>query len=506
MRVTTRPILAAFLAMLIGLIGATVPAAGPAAARPAEGLRWQSCADDRTARCTTLSVPVDWADPYSPKMTLAVAMRPATDPAHRIGALIVHPGGPGVSGYDFALAAASFFSPALRARFDIVGYDPRGVDRSNPVHCDSALLATAPPSLISSPAEYDAAVAYNRRRDADCRRHSGPVFDHADTTSGVRDLDALRAALGEAKLSFYGASYGTVLGAQYADTYPDRVRVLALDSVMDHSAGVADFLGAETDAVQDLFDQFVVWCATDPTCVLRGQDVRAVWARLMARAAAGTLTDPFHPGQRVDAPGLVDVAYSSFYTPQWYSLATYMKAASAPVGRSAAPAPATTTDDTFAAVFCNDWAFPIAGYADLREKLAALRVRAPQMLASPLALSAVTGCLGRTAPPADPQTRLRPARTPTLLIGTRHDPATAYAWARNVADQLGPAATLLTYDGWGHVAYGRTACVTDLVDAYLIAGTRPAAGSHCPGVVPPPFGVGKRTPPGKRATWGAGYR
>jgi pimeloyl-ACP methyl ester carboxylesterase len=500
----TRPILAVFLVTLtvlaIGPVGA-----GPADARPAAGLSWQPCADDRTARCTALSVPVNWADPYSPKMTLAVAMRPATDPAHRIGALIVHPGGPGVSGFDFALGAASFFSPALRARFDIVGYDPRGVGRSNPIRCDSALLAAAPSSLISSPAQYDAAVAYNRKRDADCRSHSGPVFDHADTTSGVRDLDALRAALGEAKLSFYGASYGTLLGAQYADTYPDRVRVLALDSVMDHSAGVDDFLGTETDAVQDLFDQFVAWCAKDPTCVLRGQDVRAVWARLMTRAAAGTLTDPFHPGQRVDVSALVDVAYSSFYTPQWYSLATYMKAASAPAGRTAPPPPATTTD-TFAAVFCNDWALPIAGYADLRDRLAALRVRAPQMLASPLALSAVTGCLGRTAPPVDPQTRLRPARTPTLLIGTRHDPATAYAWARNVAAQLGPAASLLTYDGWGHVAYGRTACVTARVDAYLIAGARPAAGSHCPGVVPPPFGVGKRTTPEERAPWSARYR
>jgi hypothetical protein len=157
-------------------------------------------------------------------------------------------------------------------------------------------------------------------------------------------------------------------------------------------------------------------------------------------------------------------------------------------------------------VFCADWAFPVSGWADLRDRLAAVRVRAPQMVASPLALSAVTGCLGRTTPPVNPQSRLSLARTPTLLIGTRHDPATAYAWARNVAAQLGPKATLLTYDGWGHVAYGRTACVTNLVDVYLIKGTPPAAGSHCAGVVPPPFGVGKRTIAGQRATWRAGYR
>src|SRR4051794_17247945 len=285
-RVTTRPILAVFLVIVTVL-------AAPADARPGvPGLTWKPCPGDAAARCATLSVPVDWSGPYSAKVNLAVAMEPATDRAHRIGSLIVNPGGPGVSGYDFALGAASFFSPAVRARFDIVGYDPRGVGRSNPIRCDAALIAAAPTPLITNQAQYDATVAYNRKRDADCRRRSGPVYDHADTLSGVRDLEALRAALGEPKISFYGASYGTLLGAQYAQAYPDRVRALVLDSVMDHSAGLDEFLGTETDAVQDMFGQFVAWCAADATCPLRGRDVRAVWDALLARAAAGTLIDP----------------------------------------------------------------------------------------------------------------------------------------------------------------------------------------------------------------------
>jgi hypothetical protein len=124
--------------------------------------------------------------------------------------------------------------------------------------------------------------------------------------------------------------------------------------------------------------------------------------------------------------------------------------------------------------------------------MSTVRARAPQMIASPLGLTAAFGCLGWPGPPADPQAPIGPVSTPILLVSARHDPATAYAWAQRVAAALGPAARLLTYEGWGHVAYGRTDCVTGVIDAYLIEGRTPAAGASCPGVVPPPFGVGKR--------------
>jgi pimeloyl-ACP methyl ester carboxylesterase len=483
-RATTRPILAAFLVVV-----SVLAAAASAAARPAAGIRWRPCADDPTAQCGTLRVPIDWADPYSPKAGIALARRPATDPAHRIGTLIVNPGGPGGSGVDFALGAGAFFSPALRSRFDIVGFDPRGVSRSDPVVCSSALVAAAPEPLITSRRQYDATVAYNRRLAADCARRTGAMFGHVDTISVARDMDALRSALGEEKINFYGASYGTLLGAQYTQLYPGRIRAVVLDSVMDHSAGVDDVLGTETAATQDAFDEFVAWCARDVSCVLHGRDVRAIWAGLLARSAAGTLIDPYEPGRRMTVFGLLGVAFSSFYDPQWYTLAYYLKAASMskPVAARRAPGVA---EHSFAAVFCDDWALPVAGYPDLARKLAGLRVRAPQMLASPLALTATTGCLGWPARPENPQRDLRPVTTPVLVVSARHDPATAYAWAQHVAGQLGPAARLFTYDGWGHVAYHRTGCVDGTVDAYLVTARTPATGTTCPGVVPPPFGVG----------------
>jgi pimeloyl-ACP methyl ester carboxylesterase len=488
-RATTRN-LAGLLTVLIVLIGVA-----PVEAARSAVLRWAPCADDRTTQCTVLRVPVDWADAYGPKVDIAVARRAATGPGPRIGTLVVNPGGPGGSGVDFTIGADFFFSKQIRERFDVVGFDPRGVARSSPVRCSAAVLDAGPSPLLASAADYRAATAYNRKLAADCRKQTGPVFAHVDSLSVARDLEALRVALGEEKISFYGASYGSLLGEQYAQRYPGRVRALVLDSVMDHSIGTGEFLTSETATAQDAFDEFVAWCARDTTCVLRGRDIKALWARLLARAAAGTLPDPYDPSSKLSVHDLLGVAFTSFYDPQFYSLAYFIKEAteSAPAARGRIAAP--LIENSFPAIFCTDWALPLQGYADFAGRLATLKASAPQMLASPLALSATVGCLGWPVPVRNPQKPLTRTTIPTLLINARHDPATPYAWAQNVAAQLGDKATLVTYSGWGHVVYGRTDCVTSIVDRYLLSLASPAAGTTCAGVVPDPFGVGKRRAP-----------
>ncbi|MFI5936598.1 alpha/beta hydrolase [Actinoplanes sp. NPDC051494] len=480
-----RPVLAALLAL-----PAAVP--GPASAGPS--LSWKPCKEDRTAQCATLKVPVDWANPYGPAASVALARRPATDPGSRIGTLVVNPGGPGGSGVDFALDGTYFFSAALRRRFDIVGFDPRGVSRSTPVVCSATLLAAGPPPLISAARGYAANVSYNRRLAADCARRTGPVYGHLDTLSVVQDMDAIRAALGERTISFYGASYGTLLGEQYAERFPERVRALVLDSVMDHSVSTRSFLDAETAASQDSFDEFVAWCDRSTECALHGRDVRAIWTSLLARARRGTLRDPFEPGYRPRTLDLLGVAFSSFYDPQWHALALYIKeAASAAKGRRAG-APVTEIQNPFPAIFCDDWAVPLS-WTSLRLRLGALARAHPQMTVSPLGLTSVVSCLGTPVVPDNRQRRLSPARTgPVLLINSRHDPATPHVWARAVARQLGPAASLVTYEGWGHTVYGRSKCVNGVVDTYLLTVRPPAAGTSCPGVQPRPAGVGRRAP------------
>jgi pimeloyl-ACP methyl ester carboxylesterase len=307
-------------------------------------------------------------------------------------------------------------------------------------------------------------------------------------------MDAVREALGDDKVSFYGASYGSLIGEQYAERYPQHVRALALDGVMDHSVGLGMFLIQETAAAEDSFGEFVAWCARDPRCVLHGQDVPKLWAALMARARAGTLQNPYDPPAKLDVAGLIEAAFAAFYDPQWYSFAYYLRDAAGlkPKGRDAPPLPLDLAPYSFSAVICTDWYLPITGFADLHRRLGILAARYPLMLASPLAANATAGCLGWPHPPANPQKVLAapPGLPPVLLVGTRHDPATAHVWAEQVAKQLGPGATLLSYEGWGHVAYKRSACVSDAVDEYLLTLVRPAAGATCPPVEPQPYGVG----------------
>jgi pimeloyl-ACP methyl ester carboxylesterase len=471
-------------------------AAEPALARGSEvtAIVWAACPEDATVQCGTLRVPADWANPYGPAVTLTMARRPATDPAQRLGALLVNPGGPGGSAVDFTFDAPGFFSAELRKRFDIVGMDPRGVGRSTPVLCSQDLVDAKPSPLVESERQYAALIDYNRRLAADCASRTGPVFGHVDTGSVVRDIDAVRAALGEQTISFYGASYGSLIGEQYAQTYPRRLRALVLDGVMDHSAGLGTFLVQETDAAQDSFREFVAWCARDAKCVLRGQDIPRLWATLVGRARAGTLRNPYDRAEKLGVADLAGAAFAAFYDPQWYSFAYYLKDAAgiAAKARTAPPPPVDLTDNSFPAVICSDWYLPITGYADLRRRLDILAARAPQMLASPLALSAVAGCLGWPSAPANPQRALvaPPGLPPVLLIGSKHDPATAYVWAQRVAQQLGPAAGLLSYEGWGHVVYNRSTCVSGVADAYLIGLKRPSTGTTCPAIEPNPFGVG----------------
>ncbi|MET0423164.1 MAG: alpha/beta hydrolase [Actinoplanes sp.] len=486
-----RPLRAAVLTITT-LLAYGGPPVIQAQATPSPAIRWAACPEEEKVQCGSLTVPADWAKPAGPKTTLAIARRPAGDPKQRVGALFVNPGGPGGSAIDFTFGSESFFGAEVSKRFDIIGMDPRGVGRSSPVLCSQDLVDAKPSPLIDTPQQYAAVLTYNRRLAADCASRTGAHFAHVDTRSVAQDMDAVRAALGLRQLSFYGASYGTLLGQEYAQLYPSRVRALVLDSVMDHSVDLAKFMVQETDAAQDSFNQFIAWCTRDTRCVLRGQDIRQLWSRVATRAKAGTLEDPYNRPVKLGLAKLIAAAFAAFYDPQWYSFAYYLRdaAGQVPTGRIA-PQPIDVIDHSFPAVVCEDWRLPITGFADLSNRMRVLRGRAPQMLASPLALDATVGCLGWPSPPDNPQRALvhRPTLPPVLLINARHDPATAYPWSRQVAAQFGPSTRLITYQGWGHVIYKRSPCIRSVTDRYLVSLQMPP-GHSCPAVEPEPFGVG----------------
>jgi pimeloyl-ACP methyl ester carboxylesterase len=499
MRMMTRAVVAAVTAVVLGV---PTSAAGASSDRrdatPPPTIAWVPCAEDRAADCGTLRVPIDWSWPAGPAVDLAVARRRATDPSVRLGSLIINPGGPGGSGVDSVIFGAGFFSDEIRRDFDLVGFDPRGVARSHPVVCSASLMAEQPLAELTSQADFDRTVAYNRRLGEDCRRHTGPLFDHVDTVSAVRDIDAIRAAVGDAKLSFYGASYGTLMAEQYAELFPQRVRALVLDSTMDHSLETARFMSTVAVTTQDSFDEFVRGCASDARCALHGRDVRALFADLLLRAARGELHSPFAPDVIVGPSDLINAAFGSSYAPDWFGLADYFQALDAQTplwsaGRSVLARSGRVTDEElaenpFPAIFCEDWRLPVRDY----DQFAALRQEqlriAPDTHGSPLALYSVTTCPGWPARVNNPQHPLRVhGSAPLLVVNALHDPATGYAWARAVVRQLGWQARLLTYEGWGHVTYGRSSCVVGIVDAYLVAGVLPGPDARCAGVPPEPY-------------------
>jgi pimeloyl-ACP methyl ester carboxylesterase len=465
---------------LAGAVAVTALAGAPASAGTPR-IDWQPCAADATAQCGTLSLPVDWAHPDGPRFDLALARRTATDPAHRVGTLVFGPGGPGDSGVDRVVTGIHRFDATLRARFDIVSFDPRGVGRSSPVTCSPGLLARQPSPVLTSQAELAATAAYNRALYADCRSRSGPVVDHLDTMSTVHDLDAVRAALGESRLTFHGSSYGTLLGEEYAETYPGRVRAIVLEAVVDHSLGTRDFLDTQAATAQDSFDEFAAWCDRDASCALHGRDVRALLADLLARAGRGELPDPTGPAPLTPFT-LAALAQRAFYDPDWTGLADLL--ASLDDGTATAGPPRQVSRYPFA-VFCADWNLPVRDYRDYAAAMRGVTAAAPD-LRYPAALLGVASCLGWPAPAANPQHRLSVHGTATsLLLGNSlHDPAAGYNWASNVARQLGRAGVLLTYEGWGHGVYHSSPCARAAIDTYLLTRRTPPRGTRCPAVPP----------------------
>jgi pimeloyl-ACP methyl ester carboxylesterase len=489
------------LAVALGPVAAAAPAyaAAPDPTAPARipPVSWQPCPDQPPEAppvdCATVTVPLDWSKPRGATIGIAIARQKATDPSARIGSILVDPGGPGGSGVEW-VKSGPIFSAEVHRRFDVVGFDPRGVGGSHPVLCGSDIETEQVPAVPRTRAEYDQLTTHNRALGESCRRLTGPVFDFVDTLSVARDMDAIRAALGERRLNYYGVSYGTLMGQQYAELFPGRIRTMVLDSNMDHSLGTAwQFLRTEATSAQENFDQFVAWCGRTAACALHGRDVRKVFADLLARADRGELTLP-GTDQKLDQFTLLSFTNGAFYGPGWQFLAEFLaELAGAPanpaVTQRAKAALAAgygePVEDAFSTVFCEDWRLPVRSFAELDLYRRALSYVAPDMKLSPLGWSATTSCQGWPATVRNPQHRLEVhGAPPILMLNSRYDPATPYEWATAAAGQMG--AVLLTYDGWGHGSYFKgSTCVTGATDTYFITGKTPKRGTHCPGVEPP---------------------
>ncbi|PSK63039.1 Carboxylesterase B [Micromonospora sp. MH33] len=462
----TVAVIVAVLTILAGL-----PASAHAGSTPLS-LAWAECPDDLPnvpldprVQCARLRLPVDWARPNGQMFELAVARRPARVSHQRVGTLVFGPGGPGDSGVE-RIRKGDRFSDELLDRFDLVSFDPRTVARTAAPVCTPDPTLRKPPIPLTSQADFDAAVAYNRALWSRCRPTS-PVFDNADTLSTVHDLEALRRALGERRLTFHGSSYGTLLGQQYAEQYPGRVRAVVLEGVFDHSLDVRSFVRTQAAALQDAFDEFASWCDRSAECVLHDRNMRSVWAGVLARADSGE----YAPRTAFDVTA---VALGMLAGPRWPQLAAAVRDMDGGM-----PPPEVNLPIAVAA-FCADWPATVRDYDEYAGLVREAEDVAPAVRYG-AGLLAVQTCLGWRSPVRNlPHDLHVHTRTPLLLLNARHDPRTGYAWATNVARQLGRHGRLVTYEGWGHGTYLRNECTIAVVDRYLVDLTLPTPGTGCP--------------------------
>jgi pimeloyl-ACP methyl ester carboxylesterase len=487
MRRTLPTALIVLVSSVLSLGGATMLGTGPSSASPgaSDRLVWRSCPEpdaDPRVRCASLTLPVDRSRPDGPSFELALAKRPASDPDSRIGTLMFHPGGPGLSGVD-AVFNDRYFNAEVLRHFDVVGFDPRGVGRSNPVVCSAGLLASRPQPVPASKRAYDSLVAFNRELREDCRKHTGPLADHLDSVSVAHDVDAIRAALGESTITFYGVSYGTLTGQAYAENFPHRIRAMVLDSPMDHSQSARSFFVTHTAAAENMFGEFASWCDRTTTCALHGRDVPALFAALAERADNGELGDHTRYGLSAE------FQFTSWLPANWPGLAARLaELDSGPAPAPGRVAPAAGLQPLPDLAFCQDWQLGIRSFTDFSRLIEQASAVAPHLRVGAAGAESFSYCLGRAGPVANPQHRLDvDLRRPALVVAAQHDPATPRRWAATVTEQIGPDARLFTYQGWGHGVYRQhLSCPDAVVDRYLIDGRLPAPGVACSAVDPRP--------------------
>jgi pimeloyl-ACP methyl ester carboxylesterase len=451
-------------------------------------VEWEPCGD---VQCASLTVPLDASDPGAGTVTLALARLPAA--GRRIGVLFTNPGGPGGSGVAFLRSASSVFGRAILEGFDLVSWDPRGTGGSSPVRCDERLDAFyAADRSPDSAAERDGTVAVTRRFVDACRRNSGALLEHVGTAASVRDMDAIRAAMGEESLSFIGFSYGSYLGARYADAHPNRVHAMVLDGAIDPTLSFGDATVQQAAGFERALERFLDWCRRDAACgFARGGDPRAAFADLARAVDDEPLPGEIDGEARTLGPGEFDIGVASalYGGSQAYpELAAAIVQAAQGLGDRMLRLADTYTDrrpggryssETAAlyAVGCLDSAAP-RGIAEVE----ALAARAAQV-APTFGASSVWLGLPCTLWPVSAQGDARRIRAdgapPILVVGTTHDPATPYSWAEALARGLGRG-RLLTFDGDGHTAYGRgSECVDRAVERYLLTGDLPPEGTRC---------------------------
>ena len=455
-------------------------------------LAWSSCTG---GECARLRVPRDYADPGAGDLEIAVLRVKARDQGKRLGSLVVNPGGPGASGVDYARSADLIVGAPVRRYFDVVGFDPRGVVRSSPIDClaDQQLdtfLGTDP--TPDDAGEEQRLLTEARAMAAGCEQRNPDLLPHVSTVDAAKDMDVLRAALGDAQLNYLGKSYGTFLGATYADLFPKRVGRFVLDGVVPPDLTSAELAEGQARGFELATRAYVEDCVSGGGCVL-GTSVEQgmTWLRdFLTRLDTTPLPsgDPSVPALN-EAWASLGLGAALYDQGSWGILTQALEEAAGGSGRTLMALADSYADrkagggytgnimEAIFAVNCLDRpdSPDLATYVQNAKAFSAVAPTWGRFLAwgsLPCGVWPVTGG-------APPHAVSAQGSNPIVVVGTTRDPATIYEWSVRLRKQLAHAA-LISFDGDGHTAYTRSnSCVDDAIDRYYVQGVTPEDGLRC---------------------------
>jgi len=474
-------------ALVVVIIGVSVGVVAAASAHDDSlaGIDWQPCSGEPVLDCAVFEVPLDHDDPDGPTIELVLVRRRADDPSRRIGTLLWNPGGPGASAID--MASADDHLAGLGERFDIISMDPRGIGYSTPVACDNHLddVITLDPLPGDAAAREELDEAW-RTFARSCAERSGDLLAHVGTADVVEDMEHIRVALGEEQLNFVGFSYGTYLGAAYADAYPERVRAFVLDGAVDPEQAGFGLIAVQAEGLERAINAFLDDCAQTPDCPLN-PDPHARYDAFVERLAV----EPVASSDPTRTVGLGEFAVAIGNSASageviWPLFATAIADAIAGDGDAllllADQSSGRNPDGSYkpvigaqAAVACLDPLFPTTpNETEAVEEH--IRANAPRARA---AIEFSWRVCDEWAVPARPAPRFEAhGAAPILVIGTTLDPATPYEWSVALAEQL-ESGVLLTAEGTTHTSFTSDECVDEIVREYMFNLNLPASGARC---------------------------
>ena len=472
----------------------TDPAEDPAyEAYYSQQIEWGPCEDVDAdgAECGTITVPMVWNDPEAGDIEIAVG-RLAADGEPK-GSLVTNPGGPGGSGVNFLPSAEILISPEVRASYDVIGFDPRGVNRSEGIEClddaetDEYLAATGDPAAEDASA---LAEEWGARVAEACEANSGDVLPYLDSYSAARDMDVLRAALGDEELDYLGYSYGTYLGASYAELHPERVGRFVLDGAIDPDMSMDEFSAGQAEGFEHATEAFLARCLeAGDSCPFRGDEAEAKEQLLsFFESVDETPLDTGDPERPLTGALARSAVLTLLYDDaQWEYGREALAAAMNGDGSQLLYIADLSSERRYDGTYRTNAAFAITAVNCLDHPGVAdeqwVEQEAERLAEEFPTFGPMLGGDGCAEWPEEPVREPAPITAegagPILVVGTTGDPATPYAWSEELASQLDDA-TLLTYEGEGHTAYGRSGgCIEEQVDAYLLEGTVPEQGLRC---------------------------